>query len=230
MKKNLLKGLKPLGGFLLTLGVMLSTNIFADELPRWDTTITQYNKSVVERFHPQFDFDGDGCYAATPFDRDRNLSQNPGLSATGTPGGACSDSNWVQFSNTLHRQLCKIQFTGSGQILRCAHFYELYFEKDQALGFSFLAGHRHDIETVIVWTGQTWDNGHYNEFATHVSTSAHGNYRHDLTIILFNNLATRWLCTIKMVLALTHFVMPAKPIKTVWNLEVTGVSFMRPTL
>lgn len=176
MKELLTKGCKSFQFFLMAISIIVTASAAADELQRWDTMVTQYNKSVVDRFHPQFDFDNDGCYPATPFDRYHNLAQNPGLNATGTLGGACSDSNWGDFANTLHRQLCKIQYTSDGQILRCAHFYELYFEKDQAVGFSFLGGHKHDIETVIVWTGQVWKSGQYSEYVTHVSTSAHGNY------------------------------------------------------
>lgn len=145
----------------------------ADELPRWDTAITKYNEQAVRDFHPVFDFDSDGCYPATPFNRNSNLAQNPGLNATGTPWGACRDSNWGIFANTVHRQLCRETVEGLDTIERCAQMYELYFEKDQAIGLSFLGGHKHDVETVIVWTARR--NGGA-PFATHTSTSAHGNF------------------------------------------------------
>jgi hypothetical protein len=48
----------------------------------------------------------------------------------------------------------------------------LYFEKDQAVNLTFLGGHRHDVETVIVWTLK----GNGQELISHVSTSAHGNF------------------------------------------------------
>ena len=145
----------------------------ADELPRWDTAITKYNEKQVRDFHPMFDFDSDGCYPATPFNRNNNLSQNPGLNATGTVQGACRDGGWGNYANTIHRQICRETVEGSDRIERCAHFYELYFEKDQAIGLTFLGGHKHDVETVIVWTGKKNGGG---DFISHVSVSAHGNY------------------------------------------------------
>jgi len=145
----------------------------ADELPRWDTAITKYNQKQVLDFHPKFDFDSDGCYPATPFNRNSNLIQNPGLNATGTVWGACRDNGWTVYANTIHRQLCRETVEGSDRIERCAHLYELYFEKDQAIGLSFLGGHRHDVETVIVWTRKTNDQA---DVATHVSASAHGTF------------------------------------------------------
>ena len=120
-----------------------------------------------------FDFDSDGCYPATPFYPDATLRQNPGLNATGTVWGACRDAGFEITSNTTHRQLCKETIAGLDKVVRCAHLYELYFEKDQAIGFSFLGGHRHDVETVIVWTGQINDQP---AFISQVSVSAHGKY------------------------------------------------------
>lgn len=141
----------------------------AAEFPTWDTAITVYNESQVRKFHPLFDFDSDGCYPATPFHRYENLRQNPGLGATSSYYGGCRDAGWNNISNTIHRQLCK---TGADAREYCAHFYELYFEKDQATHLTFLGGHRHDVETVIVWTLK----GNNQEFISHVSTSAHGNF------------------------------------------------------
>lgn len=141
----------------------------ADEFPSWDAAITAYNEGLVRKFHPLFDFDSDGCYPGTPFHRYENLRQNPGLAATSSYSGNCRDAGWGNISNTLHRQLCKV---GSDGWERCVHFYELYFEKDQAVGYSFLGGHRHDVETVIVWVLK----GNNQEFISHVSTSAHGNF------------------------------------------------------
>ena len=145
----------------------------ADDFPRWDAAITKYNEKQVRNFHPQFDFDSDGCYAATPFHRHDALRQNPGAKATASIHGGCKDATWLAHANTLHRQICKETVEGTDRIERCAHLYELYFEKDQAIGLSFLGGHRHDVETVIVWTGKR--NGQ-NDVVTHVSTSAHGKY------------------------------------------------------
>lgn len=145
----------------------------ADDFPKWDTAITKYNEKQVRDFHPQFDFDSDGCYPATPFHRNDGLRQNPGAKATYSLHGDCKDAGWLASANTVHRQICKETVEGTNSIERCAHFYELYFEKDQAIGLSFLGGHRHDVETVIVWTAKI--NGK-NDFASHVSTSAHGKF------------------------------------------------------
>ena len=145
----------------------------ADELPRWDTAITKYNEKQVRNFHPVFDFDSDGCYPATPFDRNANLRQNPGRNATASLSGNCQYSHWGVYANTIHRQLCKATDEGGNKVERCAHFYELYFEKDQAVGLTFLGGHRHDVETVIVWTGKINGQG---DFISHTSVSAHGKF------------------------------------------------------
>ncbi|QYF93483.1 NPP1 family protein [Massilia sp. PAMC28688] len=157
-------------GILAMLPVALAN---ADDFPKWDQSITKYNERQVRNFHPKFDFDSDGCYAATPFHRYEGLRQNPGTKATSSLHGGCKDSAWRSYANTVHRQVCKETVEGANRVERCAHLYELYFEKDQALPWSFLGGHRHDVETVIVWTGKI--NGG-NDFVTHVSTSAHGKY------------------------------------------------------
>lgn len=159
--------------FILLLALMFVAHSHANEFPRWDTAITKYNETQVNDFHPKFDFDSDGCYAATPFHRNENLRQNPGLNATGTPWGACRDRGWENYANTIHRQLCRETMESGNRIERCAHFYELYFEKDQAMGYSFLFGHRHDVETVIVWTGKI--NGQA-PFVSHTSVSSHGKF------------------------------------------------------
>lgn len=145
----------------------------ADELARWDSAISKYNERQVRNFHPVFDFDSDGCYPATPFDRSANLRQNPGRNATASLSGSCQYSHWGVYANTIHRQLCKASEEGANKVERCAHLFELYFEKDQAVGLSFLGGHRHDVETVIVWTGKI--NGQ-DAFASHASVSAHGKF------------------------------------------------------
>jgi hypothetical protein len=158
---------------LISIAALASFGANADEFPRWAESITKYNESQVMDFHPMFDFDSDGCYPATPFYPDASLRQNPGLNATGTVWGACRDAGFELTSNTTHRQLCKESTEGLDKVVRCAHLYELYFEKDQAVGFSFLGGHRHDVETVIVWTGQRNDQP---AFISQVSVSAHGKY------------------------------------------------------
>ncbi|WP_386965909.1 NPP1 family protein [Archangium violaceum] len=158
-------------------GLTVGGIAFADELPRMDNAPSLFNQGQISNYHPVFDFDSDGCYPATPFNRNNNLSQNPGLNATGTPQGSCRDGGFEAFANVIHRQLCNERNEAQGRVRRCAHFYELYFEKDQALGGSFLGGHRHDVETVIVWTGRIdYTGGGSSEFVSHISASAHGNF------------------------------------------------------
>ena len=153
--------------------IVYSTAAYADDFPKWSAAITKYNEKQVRNFHPVFDFDSDGCYPATPFHRSENLRQNPGKNATSSVYGGCRDSDWVAYANTIHRQICRETVEGDQKVERCAHLFELYFEKDQAIGFSFLAGHRHDAETAIVWTYKVNDQ---NERVTHASVSAHGKY------------------------------------------------------
>ena len=174
-----------LRAILISITALISAGANADEFPRWGTAITKYNEQQIRDFTPLFDFDSDGCYPATPFYPDASLRQNPGLNAAGTVWGACRDSNWGVFANTTHRQLCREAYDGSNKVLRCAHLFELYFEKDQAIGFSFLGGHRHDVETVIVWTGKINDQA---AFISHVSVSAHGSYATQP----FGGLQTQW--------------------------------------
>ncbi|KXS18789.1 NPP1-domain-containing protein [Gonapodya prolifera JEL478] len=52
-----------------------------------------------------------------------------------------------------------------------AHFYCLYFLKDKALDGNDLAGHRHDIEHVTIWTN--------DGVVTHAGRSAHGDVENE---------------------------------------------------
>lgn len=167
LASNLLKSV------LASILSLSAITVHADDFPKLDAAITKYNERQVRNFHPKFDFDSDGCYPATPFQRNDALRQNPGAKATASLHGGCKDATWLPYANTIHRQICKETIEGQNKVERCAHFFELYFEKDQAIGLSFLGGHRHDVETVIVWTGKTND---LNETISHVSTSAHGKF------------------------------------------------------
>lgn len=109
---------------------------------------------------PVFDFDTDGCYPAAGISRDGVM--NPGLNTTGAINGSCHDAGFLDISNTLHRYACKSTSLGT----HCAHVYDMYFEKDQTVHGSAGTGHRHDWETVAVWT--------LNGTVTHVGASAHG--------------------------------------------------------
>lgn len=153
-----------------------SSTALSDEFPALSPAFPKFNQVQVEEYYPVFDFDGDGCYPATPFDKNNNLSANPGLEASSITG-QCHDYGWWNTANTLHRQLCNQRLEGNMTVRRCAHFFELYFEKDQAVQGSWLFGHRHDVETVIVWTGRrTYADGGNSHFVSHVSVSAHGKF------------------------------------------------------
>lgn len=117
------------------------------------------NNQVLE-IAPIFDFDGDGCFPAAGISRDGE--QNAGLDTSGSLGGGCRTSDFLNYSNTLHRSQCT-QKEGSEY---CGHFYALYFEKDQVVAGWDLFGHRHDWEQAAVWTK--------DGMVTHGSVSAHG--------------------------------------------------------
>ncbi|SJL84394.1 NPP1 family protein [Vibrio palustris] len=110
-------------------------------------------------FAPHFDFDTDSCLP------DAGISstgqQNGGLKNSGSITGGCRRTDFMNFSNTYHRYVCKT--TNANY---CAHIYALYFQKDQAVAGVDAFGHRHDWEYTVVWTR--------NGQPTHFSTSAHG--------------------------------------------------------
>lgn len=66
----------------------------SDELPSLDMSMSRFNQVQIENYYPVFDFDSDGCYPATPFNKNDNFSPNPGLTATGTFWGRSRDRGW----------------------------------------------------------------------------------------------------------------------------------------
>jgi hypothetical protein len=113
---------------------------------------------VENKFQPLLDFDSDGCYSTAAIDPDGNT--NPGKGSTGTPQGQCRDPPQLENSNAYSRSRCNNGF--------CAVMYEYYFEKDQAVGGSFLGGHQHDWENIVVFS--QGDN------VVRVAPSCHGKY------------------------------------------------------
>jgi hypothetical protein len=89
---------KILKSFFVLLTLLNVSIASADEFPTWDAGITAYNEGLVRKFHPLFDFDSDGCYPGTPFHRNENLRQNPGLGATSSYYGGCRDAGWANIS------------------------------------------------------------------------------------------------------------------------------------
>lgn len=109
---------------------------------------------------PLLDFDTDGCYNTAAITT--NGQTNPGHKATGTPQGDCRDPHQLENSNVYSRKRCNNGY--------CAVMYEYYFEKDQAVGGSFLGGHRHDWENIVVFTK--------GNDVIRVAPSCHGKYEH----------------------------------------------------
>ncbi|NOU50564.1 sugar-binding protein [Pseudoalteromonas sp. JBTF-M23] len=128
---------------------------------------------VINGTEPVFDFDGDGCLPSAGISR--TGQQNSGLKTSGSLGGNCRDNAFLNTSNTVHRYACKE--TSQGQY--CAHFYALYFKKDQVFPY-FGGGHRHDWEYAAVWT--------HDGIVTHGSYSAHGDlYTKEASQLSFEN-------------------------------------------
>lgn len=114
----------------------------------------------ISTTHPVFDFDGDGCLPSAGIGR--NGQQNQGLDIGGGVAENCRANNFLETSNTLHRYVCKT--TSNDEY--CAHYYALYFLKDQ-IANNLGGGHKNDWENAAVWT--------INGNMTHGSYSAHGN-------------------------------------------------------
>jgi Necrosis inducing protein (NPP1)/PKD domain len=151
-------------GIICFASLALTTLAHADDFYRLDEAIPVDGDTA--KYAPVFDFDGDGCLPSAGISR--HGEKNGGLKTTGSLGGDCRSSNFLETSNTLHRYAC-IPDNNSGSIY-CGHFYSLYFEKDQcyddAIWEDPFCGHRHDWEVVAVWTT--------DGVITHVCASAHG--------------------------------------------------------
>ncbi|WP_440053687.1 NPP1 family protein [Pseudoalteromonas sp. T1lg65] len=148
--------LKGLAGFVIA-ATSFTSICNANDFQALDEALPPFY--VINGTEPVFDFDGDGCLPSAGISR--TGQQNSGLKTSGSLGGSCRDNSFLQTSNTLHRYACKD--TDQGQF--CAHFYALYFKKDQLFPY-FGGGHRHDWEYAAVWTK--------DGLVTHGSYSAHG--------------------------------------------------------
>ncbi|CAH9067083.1 hypothetical protein PSECIP111854_04020 [Pseudoalteromonas sp. CIP111854] len=134
-----------------------SSNVLANDFVALERALPP--SYIINGTEPIFDFDGDGCLPSAGISR--TGQQNSGLKTSGSLGGNCRDSQFLDSSNTVHRYACKN--TSYGQ--HCAHFYALYFKKDQVFPY-FGGGHRHDWEYAAIWT--------IDGVVTHGSFSAHG--------------------------------------------------------
>ncbi|RSN09676.1 hypothetical protein DMC63_32605 [Streptomyces sp. WAC 05977] len=110
------------------------------------------------KWQPAFDYDTDGCYPTPAISPTGAIAT--GLKNSGALNGQCRDRSDLDNTNSYARSKCNNGW--------CAHLYDLYFEKDQAVPIIDCCGHRHDIEHVVVWVNEGQ--------ARYVSTSAHGNY------------------------------------------------------
>ncbi|RYP08480.1 hypothetical protein DL765_008774 [Monosporascus sp. GIB2] len=130
------------------------------------TALPEGASDLELKFQPYLDFDTDGCYNTAAIDPDGNT--NPGHDATGTPQGDCRDAHQLENSNVYSRARCNNGI--------CAVMYEYYFEKDQANPASFLSGHRHDWENVVVFSR--------GEEVIYVAPSCHSGYNSGNDVIL----------------------------------------------
>lgn len=137
---------------------MMSFTVHAEDFLKLDQAVP--NTQVIT-LSPVFDFDTDGCLPSAGISR--TGVQNPGLGTTGSIGGDCRSSNFLDTSNLIHRSLCNTVGTDE----YCGHFYAIYFEKDQTTeaGCS-VCGHRNDWEHAAIWTK--------NGVITNGGASAHG--------------------------------------------------------
>ena len=142
---------------LIVIYALSSTNLMANDFAALDKALPA--SYAINGTEPIFDFDGDGCLPSAGISR--TGQQNAGLKTSGSLGGNCRDTWFLNTSNTVHRYACKDTQNGD----YCAHFYALYFKKDQVFSY-FGGGHRHDWEYAAVWTK--------NGLVTHGSYSAHG--------------------------------------------------------
>ncbi|MEI5638737.1 MULTISPECIES: NPP1 family protein [unclassified Pseudoalteromonas] len=141
----------------LAVTVLSSNTVLAEDFIPLDQALPP--SYVINGTEPVFDFDKDGCLPAGAISR--TGKQNSGEPIGGSITRDCRYESLLARSNTYHRYAC--HENDQGQF--CGHLYELYFEKDQALHF-FGGGHRHDVETVAIWT--------HDGIVTHGSVSAHG--------------------------------------------------------
>ena len=146
---------------MIVLLASIASNSNAHDFWRLDKTLP-LSKSTdgtnASKYAPVFDFDTDGCLPSSGISSWGE--QNGGLKPSGSITGKCRRSDFLNYSNTYHRYVCKNHNNKS----YCAHVYSLYFLKDQATIAG--GGHRHDWENVVVWT--------IGGNPTHVSVSAHG--------------------------------------------------------
>ncbi|KXS15846.1 necrosis inducing [Gonapodya prolifera JEL478] len=141
--------------YMLTLAALASAAL-ASDFPSLDQALPQAINILSTA--AVFDFDTDGCLPSAAVSR--SGAQNGGLKPTGSITGGCRRADFMSYSNTYHRYAC----IADGGSTYCAHYYALYFLKDQATVLG--GGHRHDIEHAVVWTK--------DGVVTHGGYSAHG--------------------------------------------------------
>lgn len=110
------------------------------------------------KFQPATDYDTDGCYPTPAIGPDGTI--NPGKDLGGDLNGECRDEVDLDDANVYSRSKCNNGW--------CAYMYAYYFEKDQVSLGPGSAGHKHDLEHVVVWVE--------NDIPVWVAVSQHGNY------------------------------------------------------
>lgn len=149
--------------------------------------------TMANLFHPVFDFDRDGCYPSVGIGR--NGVYNGGEDRVGAPQSRCRDLSDLNNSNVYSRTRCRTGGGAWGNRVYCATMYSLYFQKDQVLPASACdgcdaAGHRHDVESVIIWTisRDDWNSDPNNKVITDVTISQH----RDRQTLPANSSTIRW--------------------------------------
>ncbi|MCF6777046.1 NPP1 family protein [Thiotrichales bacterium 19X7-9] len=133
----------------------------SDDFMKLDEALPNDMYDQIQSIAPVFDFDTDGCLPSAGISKEGK--QNSGIypSVGDSLGKDCRMNNFLDTSNTLHRYVCISNHSDQ----YCAHFFALYFKKDQIIN-DIGGGHRHDWEYAAVWTK--------NDQVTHGSYSAHG--------------------------------------------------------
>ena len=116
---------------------------------------------LVRDYHPEFYFDDNSCYP--DYAITRQAQPNRGIEDYSLTH-ACRSEEFMSRANTYHRWSTKVAAGRTYQV----HLFDLYFQKDRVPHVWGFAGHKHDVETVIMY----FTEGR----PTHVAVSAHGSY------------------------------------------------------
>ena len=135
-------------------------NQLADTLPKLQYT-SPGAFQLVRDYHPEFYFDDNSCYP--DYAITRQAQPNRGIEDYSLTH-ACRSEQFMSRANTYHRWSSQVAGGRTYQV----HLFDLYFQKDRVPYVWGFAGHKHDVETVIMYFTDSRP--------THVAVSAHGSY------------------------------------------------------